>query len=141
MVSNSAVRTRIRVRWAIHASITAATFAIPYKYWLTTPVLSYVSIGRWRLFAIVAAAVCGGVLSLLRVSTPALSCGVVAGLLLGGTWAVCTSTNDVAISVDYAFTSHLQTFWREILGLTLAATLAGICCAYVTKRRARLNVP
>ena len=127
--------------WAIHASITAATFAISYRYWLTTPVLSYVSIGRWRLIGIVAAAVCGGVLSLLRVSTPALSFGAVAGLLLGGTWAAWTSPNDVAISVEYAFTSHLQTFWREILGLTLAATLAGFCCAYFTKRRARMNVP
>lgn len=140
MVSNSGVKTQTGMRWGVHASITAATFAVLYKYWLTTPVLQYVSISSWRLFAIVAAAVCGGVLSLLRVSTPALTCGVVAGLLLG-TWVTWTSPHDVSISVDYAFTSHLQSFWREILSLTLAATLAGLCCAYFIKRHARLNVP
>lgn len=129
------------MRWAIQASITAATFAVLYKYWLTTPVLQYVSIAHWRLFAIVAAALCGGVLSLLRVSTPALLCGVVAGLLFGGTWAAWTFPNDVAISIAYAFTSHLQSFGREIPKLTLAATLAGFCCAHFTKRRARLNPP
>ena len=139
MLSNSAVKTQAGMRWVIHASITAAMFAVLYKYWLTTPALQYVSIGRWRLFAIAAAAVCGGVLSLLRVSTPALLCGVVAGLLLGGTWVVWTSPHDLPISVDYAFTSHLQSFWREILGMTLAATLAGFCCACFTNRRARLN--
>src|SRR5215470_17595298 len=141
MVSNSAVKTRTGMRWAVHLSITAATFAVLYKYWLTTPVLQYISISRWRLFAIVAAAVCGSVLSLLRVSTPALSCGVVAGLLLGGTWVAWTSPNDVAVPVGHAFTSHLQSFWREILRLTVAAILAGFCCAYFTKRRAQLNVP
>jgi len=64
--------TPIKLRWAIHASIAAALFAVPYKYWLTTPVLHYVSIGRWRLLAILVAAACGAALSLLRVSTPAL---------------------------------------------------------------------
>ena len=100
--------TRIGLRWAIHISVTTALFAVLYKYWLTVPVLQYVSIPRWRLIALVVAAVGGGVLSLLRVSTPALSFGVVAGLLLGGTWAAWTSPNDVTISVDYAFTSHLH---------------------------------
>jgi hypothetical protein len=47
-------------------------------------VLQYISVGRWRLFAVVVAAACGGVLSLLRVSTSALSVGAVFGLLLGG---------------------------------------------------------
>ena len=86
MVSNSVV-TRIEMRWVIHVSFTATIFAALYKYWLTTPVLQYMSIGRWRLFAIVVAIACGGALSLLRVSTPALSFGAMAGLLLGGTWA------------------------------------------------------
>ena len=71
MVSNSVV-SRIGLRWPIHAFIATAIFAVLYKQWLTTPVLQYVSIGRWRLLAVVVAAACGGVLSLLRFSTLAL---------------------------------------------------------------------
>ncbi len=138
MVSNSAV-TRIGMRWPIHASIAAAIFAVLYRYWLTTPVLQYVSIGRWRLFAIVVATACGSALSLLRVSRSALSCGAMAGLLLGGTWAERKFPNDVAISVYAAFASHLESFWHETLMLTFAATLAGFCCAHFAKRRVNVR--
>jgi hypothetical protein len=99
-------------------------------------VLQYMSVGRWRLFAVVVAAACGGVLSLLRVSTSALSVGVMFGLLLGGTWAAWKFPNDVAISVYGAFASHLESFWRETLMLTFTATLAGFCCAYIAERSA-----
>jgi hypothetical protein len=135
MVFNSVV-TRIRMRWPIHASFAAAIFAVLYRYWLVTPVLQYMSVGRWRLFAVVVAAACGGVLSLLRVSTPALSVGAMFGLLLGGTWAAWKFPNDVAISVYGAFASHLESFWRETLMLTFTTTLAGFCCAYIAKRSA-----
>lgn len=37
MVSNSIV-TGFGLRWAIHAFVAAAIFAVLYKYWLTTPV-------------------------------------------------------------------------------------------------------
>jgi len=94
------------------------------------------SVGRWRLFAVVVAAACGGVLSLLRVSRSALSVGAMFGLLLGGTWAAWNFPNDVAISVYGAFASHLESFWRETLMLTFAATLAGFCCVYIAKRSA-----
>jgi len=127
------------MRCAIHASVSAAIFVVLYKYWLTTPVLQYVSIARWRLLAIVVAAVCGGVLSLLRVSTPPLCCGVMVGLLLGGTWAAWTAPHDVTISVYDAFASHLKYFWQEILRLTFVATVAGFCCAYFTKRRVHVR--
>jgi hypothetical protein len=99
------------MRWSIHAFIAAAVFAVLYKYWLTTPALQYVSIGRWRLLAVVVAAACGGALSLLRLSALALSCGAMAGLLVGGTLARGTFPNDVAISVSHAFASHLESFW------------------------------
>jgi len=138
MVSNSVV-TRIGMRWPVHASFAAAIFAFLYKYWLTTPVLQYMSVGRWRLFAVVVAAGCGVALSLLRVSTSALSCGVMVGLLLGRTWAAWTFPNDVAISVCAAFASHLKSFWRETLLLTFATTLAGFCCAYFAKRRVNIR--
>ena len=137
MVSNSV--TRIRMRWPIHASFAAAIFAVLYRYWLVTPVLQYMSVGRWRLFAVVVAAACGGVLSLLRVSRSALSVGAMFGLLLGGTWAAWNFPNDVAISVYGAFASHLKSFWRETLLLTFMATLAGFCCSYIAKRSARVQ--
>jgi len=133
MVSNSLV-TRIGLRWRIHAVIAAAMFAVLYKQWLTTPVLQHVSIGRWRLLAVVVAAACGGVLSLLRLSTLALSCGAMVGLLLGGTWAAWTAPNDVTISVCHAFASHLESFWREVLTLTFATTLTAYLCAHFAKR-------
>jgi len=134
MVSNSV--TRIRMRWPIHASFAAAIFAVLYRYWLVTPVLQYMSVGRWRLLAVVVAAACGGVLSLLRVSTSALSVGAMFGLLLSGTWAAWKFPSDLAISVYGAFASHLESFWRETLMLTFTATLAGFCCAYMAKRSA-----
>jgi hypothetical protein len=124
-VSNSVV-IPIKLDWAIRASIAAALFAVPYDYWLTTPVLQYVSIGRWRLLAILVAAACGAALSLLRVSTPALSCGAMAGLLIGGTLAALKAPNDVPISLYGAFASHLESFWREILVLTTTATLVAL---------------
>lgn len=138
MVSNSVV-TRNRKLWPVDASFAAAMFAFLYKYWLTTPVLQYMSLGRWRLFAVAVAAGCGAALSLLRVSTSALACGVMVGLLLGGTWAAWSFPNDLAISVCAAFASHLKSFWRETLLLTLANTLAGVCCAYFAKRRVNVR--
>lgn len=138
MVSNSVV-TRLGLRWPIHALIAAAIFAVLYKYWLTTPVLQYMSIGRWRLLAVVIAAACGGGLSLLRFSTPALSCGAMAGLLLGGTWVAWTVPNDVPISVYHAFASHMESFWREVLTLAFATTLTAFLCAYFAKRRIKVR--
>ena len=132
MVSKQYV-SRIGIRSAIHISVAAALFAVLYRYWLIAPVLQYVSIRHWRLFAIAVAAACGGALRLLRFPVPALSCGAMAGLVLGGTWTMWKAPHDVAISMSYAFASHLEFFWREILIQTIAATLAGLCCAYFAK--------
>jgi hypothetical protein len=133
VVSNSVMTAKLR--WAIRASITAAIFAVPYMYWLSTPVLQYVSIGRWPLFAIVVAAAFGGELSLLRVSTSALSCGAMTGLPIGETLAASKTPNDVAISGYGALASHLESFWRQALIRTFAATFAAPCCVYLRKRR------
>ena len=128
------------MRWAIHVFVTTALFAVLYRYWLTTPVLQYVSVTCWRLFAIIVSALCGVVLSLLRVSTPALSCEVMAGLLLGGTWAAWTSPPDVTISVCDAFRSHLESLWQEVFRLAFVATLAAFCCDYFRKRREHVRL-
>jgi len=130
---------RVGLRWVTYVFIPAAIFAVLYKYWLIAPVLQHVSIGRWRLFAIVIAAGCGGALSLLRFPVPALSCGALVGLMVGGTWVEWKSPHDVTISLSAAFESHLEYFGAEILRLTFAATLAGLCCAYFRWRRSNVR--
>jgi hypothetical protein len=117
----------------VRTSVIAPLIAVLYRYWLVTPVLQYLSIGRWRLVAIVVAAGIGCVMSLLRLPTLALSCASVAGLLLGGTWAAWQVPNDVPISVSGAFASHLESFWRQIIILTVATTVGGFCCARLIK--------
>lgn len=134
MVSNLVV-TRIKLRWPVHALIAAAIFAVLYKHWLTTPVLQYLSIAQWRWLAIVVAAACSGALSLLRFATLALSGGAITGLLLGGTWAEWTVRTDMPISVSYAFASHLESLWREVLRLALTTTLTAFLCGYLARRR------
>lgn len=138
MVSNSAV-TRLGLRQPIQVLIAAAIFAVLYKYWLTIQVLQYFSISRWRLLAVVIAAVCGGALSLLRFSTTVVSVGVIGGLLLGGTWAAWTAPHDVTISASYAFTSHLELLWREVVRLSFAAILTSRLCGYFAKPRAKVR--
>jgi len=141
VVSNSLVFRIVALRWLIHTSLSAAVFAVLYKYWLTTPVLQYMSVGNWRLFAIAVAAACGGVLTFLRFPISALSCGAIAGFLLGGTWAAWKFLNDVRISVYAAFASHLESFWRETVILTFAVTLAAYFCSYFAKRRMKSGNP
>src|SRR5438132_11102868 len=84
------------------------------------------------------AAACGGALSLPQVPVSALSCGVMVGLLLGGTWAEWKTPNDVAISVGAALWSHLESFWRQMLTLTFAATL-GVTVPNLSKNRMKAS--
>ena len=128
----------ISKRPIIQTLTATAVFAVAYRFWLAAPVLQYVSIGGWRLFAIVIAAAFGGALSLLRVPMFALSCGAMAGLLLGGTWAAWKAPNDVAISVYAAFVTHLESFWRQMLILTFAATL-GATVPILSKDRVKAS--
>ena len=128
-----------RTRQFVHFSVSVALFAILYRYWLVAPVLIYMGVGQWRLFAAVVAAACGVALSLLRVPIHALSCGAMVGLLLGGTWTEWKAPNDVAISVGAALWSHLESFWRQILMLTFAATI-GATVLKLSKNRARASV-
>jgi len=123
----------------VHFSTSVALFAILYRYWLLAPVLIYIGVGQWRLFATVVAAAIGGALSLLRVPISALSFGAMVGLLLGGTWVEWKAPNDVAISVTTAFRSHLESFWGQMLMLTLAATL-GATVPNLSKNRVKASV-
>ncbi len=118
-------------------SITAVLIAILYWCWLVAPVLRYLSTGQWRFLAIVVAAACGGVSALFGLRVPVLACGAMAGLLLGGTWAAWRAPSDVPISVGAAFASHLESFWRDVIILTISATVAAFCSARFAKRRSQ----
>jgi hypothetical protein len=113
----------------------AAPIAILYRYWLVAPVLKYLSIGQWRFLAIVVALACGGVLALLRFPVLALACGSMVGLLLGGTWAAWQAPHDVPVSISTAFVSHLESFWRTVIMLSVTATVSGFCCSRFARRR------
>jgi hypothetical protein len=119
----------------VKSSVVTSLISVLYRYWLVTPVLQYLSIGKWYLVAIVVAAVTGCGMSLLRLPTPALMCASVVGLLLGGTWAAWQAPNDVPISVSGAFESHLESFWRQIIILTVTITVSRICCARFVRDR------
>jgi hypothetical protein len=121
-------------RGGINTLITAALISILYRCWLVTPVLKYFSIGQWRLIAVVVAAASGGALSRLRFSVPALACGSMAGLLIGGTWAAWQAPNDVTIFVSAALASHLESFWREVIVLTLTVIVGGFCGAVLNRQ-------
>jgi hypothetical protein len=113
----------------IKTSVVALLIAVLYRYWLVTPVLQYLSIGKRYLVGIAVAVATGSVMSLLRLPTPAFVYASVAGLLLGGTWAAWQAPNDVPISVSGAFESHLESFWRQIILMILTITAGGICGA------------
>jgi hypothetical protein len=117
----------------VRTSVIALLIAVLYRYWLVTPVLQYLSIGKWRLVAIVGAAGIGCVMSLLRLPILTVVFASVAGLLLGGTWAAWQAPNDVPISVSGALASHLESFWRQIVILTVATIGGGFCCARLVK--------
>jgi len=119
----------------VKTSIVVLLIALLYRYWLVTPVLQYVSIGKWYLVAIVVAAASGCAMSLLRLPALAWVCASMAGLLLGGTWAAWQAPNDVPISVSGAFGSHLESFWRQIIILTVTITVSGFCFARFVRGR------
>jgi len=119
----------------VKTSIVVLLIALLYRYWLVTPVLQYVSIGKWYLVAIVVAAASGCAMSLLRLPALTWVCASMAGLLLGGTWAAWQAPNDVPISVSGAFGSHLESFWRQIIILTVTITVSGFCFARFVRGR------
>jgi hypothetical protein len=119
----------------VKTSVVTLLIAVLYRYWLVTPVLQYLSICKWYFVAIVVAAGTGCVMSFLRLPTLALVCASVTGLLLGGTWAAWRFPNDVAISVSGAFVSHLESFWRHIVILTVTIAGGELCCARFVRGR------
>jgi hypothetical protein len=111
----------------IRTSICALLVAVLHRYWLVTPVLHYVSIGRWRLVAMLVAFAIGCVMSMLRLPIVALVGACIAGLFLGGTWAEWQAPSDVPIAITDAFASYLESFWGQLILLTVVTALGGLC--------------
>lgn len=102
-----------------------AAIAILYRYWFIAPVLQRLTIGQWRLTACAVAAACGVLLAVLRFRLVVLTCALIAGLLLGGTWAMWHTPTDTPISLIAAFTLHLEFCWRDVAMLTVTAWAFG----------------
>jgi len=93
-----------------------------YRYWLVTPVLQYVSIVNGTLCD--SSGCCQRLaMSLLRLPG-CLGVCVDAGLLLGGTWAPGKLLT-IPDFGEWCFESHLESFWRQIIILTVTITVSG----------------
>lgn len=124
----------------VKTSVVALLIAVLYRYWLVAPVLQFLTIRQWHAVALGVAAATGCVMSLLRLPTLAVMSASVAGLVLGGTWTAWRAPNDIRVSVSYAFESHLESFWHQIIILTVTTTVGGLCCARFVRRRSRSKV-
>jgi hypothetical protein len=86
------------------------------------------SVGEWRLVAMVVAFAIGGLMSALRSSIKTIVGAGAAGLLMGGTWATLQAPNDIPVSTIDAFVSFVEVFWGQIFLLTAATAVGGFCC-------------
>lgn len=106
------------------ALIVAALISMLYRYWLVYPILRSLSLGQWRWVAVSVAAAIGATCSLLGLPMRAIVTAAVVGLLSGGTWAALFIPTDVRVTVYSAFASHLESFWREVIILTIVIALS-----------------
>jgi hypothetical protein len=134
------VVARSNAREVLHASVAPIIIGVLYRYWLIAPVLHWLSALQWRVVAILVAVLIGGLFSVLRVPLAASVCACVAGLLLGGAWAAWWAPNDVRVSFIGVFWSHLQLFWWDVVVLTIAVGVGGICSRAVGVLRKRRSM-
>src|SRR5258707_13851652 len=96
----------------VKTSIVVLLIALLYRYWLVTPVLQYVSIGKWYLVAIVVAAASGCAMSLLRLPPLAWVGASMAGPLVTGNLASWKDSNK-------APDSPCGVFWGDLGSLSV----------------------
>jgi hypothetical protein len=113
----------------------ASLSAVLYHYWLVAPVLAYISANQWRVVAFAVAALIGCVAALLMLDALALACTSLVGLLLGGTWAGWHTRSDVHISLSTALKSHVESFWRDIVLLTIVVIVSRHYSTVLVKSR------
>ncbi len=122
--------SRTTKREVAFAIILAGLISILYRYWLVYPILHYLSLDQWRCAAILVAAVIGATCSLVRLPIRAVVAAMVAGLLSGGTCAVSFFPTDARVTVFSALTSHLESFWRKVMILTIVTT----SCSFIVSQ-------
>ena len=127
----------MRGRQWVKASVAAIIVAILYRYWLITPVLEYLSLNDWRAVASAVSLALGIGWGLCRWNIPTLLIGFVLGTLIGGTWAHAEVPNDVEVSVARAVASHLESFWIDIIILTVTVSIGVFGTTHFRERRAR----
>ena len=114
--------SRTTKREVTFAIVLAGLTSILYRYWLVYPILHYLSLDQWRCAAILLAALIGATCSLVRLPIRAVLAATAVGLLSGGTCAALFFPTDVRVTVFSALTSHLESFWREVIILTIVTT-------------------
>jgi hypothetical protein len=120
---------RIIMRELALASVFAVLTSVIYRFWLTYPILRVITVGQWRILAILAAGILGAAAGLVRLRSYFFVLAVAAGLSLGGAWAGLSAPHDVATSFLGEFASHLRIFGREVALLTFASTMTNFVCA------------
>src|SRR6266581_8879188 len=125
----------IKLRDVAGVLIAATLSAILYRYWLITPVLEYVTFNEWRAVAVLVTLVVGGAWPLFKWNVSTLVVGFMAGMLVSGAWLEWRLQDVLPTSVASAFQSHLESFWPDVIMLTVAVTLGGYCSARLTNSR------
>lgn len=108
--------------------------AVLYRFWLTYPILDKLTMGQWRIAAILAAASFGVFAALLRLPTYMLTAAVAIGLWAGGARAGLGAPRDTPTTFFDESVSHLQIFWREILLLIAVSTVGKFWCDYLLNK-------
>ena len=85
---------RACIRESILTSIVLGLVAILYKYWLTLPVLNYLSVGQWRATGVAVAAILGVAFGMAKLPAYYFGPAVALGLLLGEAWAELSFPSD-----------------------------------------------
>jgi uncharacterized membrane protein len=125
-------------RDVIRLLVAGVLSAALYGFWLTTPVLEYVSQNQWRAFAIVIAALLGILCSMAKWNLSILVARVMTGLLVGGT-AVALPPSHGRIS--NAFKANLELLGGDMIAFTFAAAVSWYCVSCLRNKRRRDNHP
>lgn len=125
-------------RELILTTILAILVGVLYRCWLIYPILQLLTIGQWRLVALLVAVALGMLSALLRIRTYVWTVAVLVALLFGGALtALFLPIHDVRTTFSEQFVSHFNSFWRELAVLTAAATASNLGSTHVLRRRRR----
>jgi len=125
----------IKRRDVVGLLVAATLSGILYRYWLSTPVLEYLTINEWHGVAVLVTLAVSGVWPLFKWNVSTLVVGFTAGILVAGTWLEWRSQRALPSSVGAAFQLHLESFRSDVIMLTVAVLFGGYCSARLTNSR------